>query len=137
MQKKGQCRDIKFPVSRHYMKKVLTLLQCPDIAATSVEEKKAKICQCRDIITTLRRHQVNVTTTQLNVATSKVAPSVKLKHSSNVATLDMTTTLPVVRRTEFLKCCDITTTSWRHQNKPHLAKTSIECCCDINYNIGR
>ena len=47
-------------MSRHYMEKVLTLLQCRDIAATSAEEGKAKICQFRDFITTLRRHQVNI-----------------------------------------------------------------------------
>ena len=56
----------KGPMSRHYMKKVLTLLQCRDMAATSTKEGKAKIFQCRDIITTLRRHQVDVATSSRN-----------------------------------------------------------------------
>ena len=62
------------------------LLQCRDIAVTSVEEEKTKICQCHDIITTLRRHQVNTATAQLNVVTSKAALTVKLKQPSNFAT---------------------------------------------------
>ena len=70
--------DIKFPVSRNYVGKVLTLLQCRDIATKSVEEGKAKVCQCRDNITTLRRYQVNVMTVQLNVVTSEAALAVKL-----------------------------------------------------------
>ena len=46
VQRKGQCRDIRLLVLRHYVE---TLLQCHDIATTSSEEGKAKICQCRDI----------------------------------------------------------------------------------------
>ena len=86
MQKNGQCRNIRFPVSRHYVEKVLTLLQCCDIAMTSAEKGKAKICQCHNIITTLSRYQVNVATTQLNVATSKATSIVKLHQTSNVVT---------------------------------------------------
>ena len=54
------------------------LLQCRDKATTLAEEGKAKIFQCRNIITTLKKHHVNVATVQLNVATSKAAPIVKL-----------------------------------------------------------
>ena len=54
------------------------LLQCRDKVETSVEEGKGKIFQCHEIITTLRQHHVNVARTQLNVVTSKVAPTVKL-----------------------------------------------------------
>ena len=57
-----QCRDIRVPMSRHCVVKVLTLLQCRDIAATSVEEGKEKICQYHDIIMTLLQHQTNVVT---------------------------------------------------------------------------
>ena len=87
VQKNSQCSDIRFPMSQNYVEKVLTLQQCQDIATTSAEKGKAKICQCRNIITTLSRHQVNVATTQLNVATPKAASTVKLHQTSNVATL--------------------------------------------------
>ena len=78
MRRKGKCREIRFLVSRHYVEKVLTLLQCREKAATSAEEGKAKIFQCRDIITKLRQHHVNVAIVQLNVVTSKAALEVKL-----------------------------------------------------------
>ena len=78
VQRKGQCHDIRFPMSRHYVEKVLTLLQSRDKAATSAKEGKTKIFQCRDIITTLWQHHVNVATVQLNVATSKSALVAKL-----------------------------------------------------------
>ena len=61
---KDQCCDIGFPMSRHCVEKVLTLLQCCDIVATLTEERKEMICQCHDIITKLSRHQVNVATVQ-------------------------------------------------------------------------
>ena len=48
-----KCRDIRFPMLQQCEEKVLKLLQCHDIAATSTEEGKEMICQCRDIITTL------------------------------------------------------------------------------------
>ena len=60
--KRANVATSTFPVSRHYMKKVLTLLQCRDMAATSTKEGKAKIFLSQDIITTLRRHQVDVAT---------------------------------------------------------------------------
>ena len=81
-----QCRDIRFPMLRHYVGKVLTLLQCRNIAATLAEEEKAEICQCRDMIMTLLRHQTNVRTSKFNVATSEATLVVKLYQASNVAT---------------------------------------------------
>ena len=44
---------------------------------------------------------------------------------------DMATTLPTMGRIELFKCHDITTTLWRHQNKPQPVKTLVERCRDI------
>ena len=133
----------------------MTLQQCCDIAVTSAEEGKAKICQCRDIITTLLRHQTNVATSQLNVTTSEATSTIKLHQTSNVATspqhgydidcrkkielfnvaisqLNVTTSARIVKW--YYQLTNVAT-SPRHRGdirtKHQLVKTSTEQCRDI------
>ena len=124
----------KGPMSRHYVEKVLTLLQCRDIAVTSAEEGKvnnmAMLLHHHDIVTTLTqcRDIKSSLNSQLH-QTSNVATPPRhgydigcSEKNLNVQCRDITTqcfdnnkdyqvTLLVDQ------CHDITMTSWRHQNK--------------------
>ena len=109
---------------RHCDEKVLTSLQCRDIAATSAEEGKAKICQCYDIITIVSRHQTNA-------ATSKAALTVKLHQASNVATsLRHDYNIGCSEKTLSVQCRNITT-QCRNINENCPKVLSIDQCRDI------
>ena len=102
------------------MKKVLTLLQCRDIAVTLAKEKKTKICQCRDIITKNREIQ-NVVELQYYVELEdmmhmaiKIENQVKRRGSSNT------------RSTPSLSSSTWKSNQWRKEEKPPNAKPKTE-----------